>query len=266
MQTPFVRLLVLSLALLICACRKENEVDRDKCLRVDESALKGAARTNLDSPSPTQAQLDRKARSIAIIQQMGLPYIEHLPVVEDDQQIEARTAQEVAKRCIAVVLCALKGETQGREKALVDSVVKEYGASSYLSPKEAAFLNDPSAGDQALTDFAWRYECAHVLLWALGHIDTLKPPNEICNVAHEVGLIRAAGPTNFIAEAQLRSQAEILDMADYYYRLHWAAIELRLKGQSSDAVNEEIIDERHRALNWLIRYMGQEWDDITTDT
>ncbi|MEO7730336.1 MAG: DUF4272 domain-containing protein [Kofleriaceae bacterium] len=30
--------------------------------------------------------------------------------------------------------------------------------------------------------------------------------------------------------------------------------------------NEELITERHRALNWLIRYMGQSWDNVTTDT
>lgn len=60
--------------------------------------------------------------------------------------------------------------------------------------------------------------------------------------------------------------SEILDQADYYYRLHWAVIELRLNGRSSGKANEEIIDERHKALNWLIRYMGQNWDDITTDT
>jgi hypothetical protein len=36
--------------------------------------------------------------------------------------------------------------------------------------------------------------------------------------------------------------------------------------RASDKLNEEIIGERHRALNWLIRYMDQEWDEITTDT
>jgi Domain of unknown function (DUF4272) len=30
--------------------------------------------------------------------------------------------------------------------------------------------------------------------------------------------------------------------------------------------SEEIIVERHKALNWLIRYMGENWDDIRTDT
>ncbi|ABC30395.1 conserved hypothetical protein [Hahella chejuensis KCTC 2396] len=47
------------------------------------------------------------------------------------------------------------------------------------------------------------------------------------------------------------------------WALHWAAIELRMKGESNAAINEEIIMERHYALNWLIRYMNQGWDAIT---
>jgi uncharacterized protein DUF4272 len=27
-----------------------------------------------------------------------------------------------------------------------------------------------------------------------------------------------------------------------------------------------VVYERHYALNWLIGYMGREWDDVTTDT
>lgn len=27
-----------------------------------------------------------------------------------------------------------------------------------------------------------------------------------------------------------------------------------------------VVQERHHALNWLIGYCGQDWDDITTDT
>jgi hypothetical protein len=262
----FTQLLALCLVPFICACRKEKELDRDKYPRADESALKGVVRTNLDSPDPTRAQMDRKARSIALITEMGLPYINHLPVVEDEQEIVARTPEEVAKRCLAVALCAVKGVSRGADQADLESLVEEYHARPYFSPKETAFMYDVAPSQQDLIDFAWGYECNHVLLWALGHIDELNPPNEICDASRDAGLIRDAGPTRFIEEARLRGQAEILDMADYYYRLHWAAIELRLNGQHSDEVNEEIVRERHRALNWLIRYMGQEWDDVTTDT
>lgn len=66
--------------------------------------------------------------------------------------------------------------------------------------------------------------------------------------------------------AKPRPIREILDQADLYYHLHWSAIELRLAGKESPQLNEEIILERHRALNWLIRYKGQDWDEVTADT
>ena len=33
---------------------------------------------------------------------------------------------------------------------------------------------------------------------------------------------------------RIRSGSELLDVADYYYRLHWAAIELRISGKESN--------------------------------
>jgi len=47
-------------------------VDREpRFLKVPEAELQGVARTSLDSPAPTLAQLDRKRRSIAIIEALG---------------------------------------------------------------------------------------------------------------------------------------------------------------------------------------------------
>ncbi len=241
-------------------------MNREDYPTVDESTLQGVVRTNLDSPEPTKAQLDRKARSIALIRQMGLPYMDNLPVVEDERQTTPRLPEQVAKRCIAVALCAVKGETQGNDEALISNLVKMYGAQSFFSPEEAVFIDNPSPEPQQLIDFCWRYECVHVFLWALGHIDELKPPNIICDVPHDVGIIRDTGPDDFVEKARSRDQAEILDMADLYYRLHWAAIELRLQGKKSEIIDEGIVRERHRALNWLIGYMGQKWDDVSTDT
>jgi hypothetical protein len=69
-----------------------------------------------------------------------------------------------------------------------------------------------------------------------------------------------------VAESKRRTPQEILDMADFYYRLHWAAIDLRIKGKKSELLDEGVIRERHRALNLLIGYLNQDWDDVTTDT
>lgn len=231
---------------------------------VEEETLKGIVRTRFDSPRPTKAQLSRRARNNKVIRELGLPILEGLPVIEDETSIQLRHPREVAERCLATTLCALKGETN--DQSLIDSLIEDYSAVSYFSPNERQFLENPAPSKQNLIDFCWRYECVHVFLWALRARDSLAAPNIVCSVPDDMKLIKLAGPATFVANARLRSASEILDMADLYYRLDWAAIELRLKGQTSKKLDEGIIRERHRALNWLIRYMHQEWDDVATDT
>ena len=238
--------------------------ERQKYPTVPEKDLQGKARTNLDSPQPTPSQLARKAKTIAVIKELGLPFTDHLPVVEEETSIQPRSPEEIAERALALAICAVKGEANDQQ--LVDSLITQYSAKELFTPAELSFVTNPSPTKQQLTDFTWQYECIHVLLWALGHIEKLKPPNEICDVPAEVSIIRDLGRQKLSSTARPRPLSEILDQEDYYYRLHWAVIELRLNGKRSDKANEEIIVERHKALNWLIRYMGQDWDDVTTDT
>jgi hypothetical protein len=235
-----------------------------KYLRAREEELKGVVRTRFDSPSPTAAQLARRAKNNKAIRDMGLPVLESLPVVEDESTAKLRSAQEIAKRCIATTFCALKGES--KDQALVDSLVRDYSAATYFSPKEEQFVGDTNPKPQDLIDFAWQYECVHVFVWALGLRDALSPPNAVCPVSDDAKLIKQVTPAEFVSKSKRRAAAEILDMADFYYRLHWAAIELRINGKKSALLDEEIIRERHRALNWLIGYFNQEWDDVSTDT
>ena len=43
-----------------------------------------------------------------------------------------------------------------------------YEVESYLSPAEAAYIDNPDPEEQECILFGWRYECAGVLLWAAG--------------------------------------------------------------------------------------------------
>ena len=242
--------------------------DKGKYPSVPDAGLRGVARTRFDSPNPTAAQLARRAANNRAIRAMGLPVLEHLPVVEDEAVLKLRTPAEVARRCLAVAFCAVKGELDDQKEAdaLVASLTEEYGAATYFSPKEARFLADPNPPRQQRIDAAWRYECVHVLLWAMGTRDALSPPGEICPVPEDMKLLRGAKPAEFVAGAKRRTPEEILARADFYYRLHWAAVELRANRKDSALPYEGILCERHYALNWLIGYLNQEWDDVTTDT
>jgi hypothetical protein len=229
-----------------------------------EAALKGTVRTNLDSPEPTKEQLERKDKYTKLVESLNIPVSESLPVIEDSKSIKPRSTKEIAKRAIAVAVAAVKGEGMPYDEVM--GIVKEWGITSYFSHEELAFINKINVTDQERLKYAWRYEGLDVLLWALGYKTDLPAPNQICNVKDDMGIIVNNKGILLIKNSKVRSINEILDMADYYYRLHWSAIELRLNDKSSESINEEIIMERHYALNWLIRYMDQEWDDISTDT
>ena len=228
-----------------------------------EAVLQGIVRTSLDSPHPTSAQLARKAKTKSSIMAMELPWLEFLPVIEDAYTIIPRSNSEIAGRAICTCITAVKGE--GLEQETVIEIVERLDIAELFTSEERVFIDDECPTPRDRAKFSWRYECLDVLLWALGYKDMLPPANEICDVPTDVTIVQDR-ETQLAEHSKPRSIAEILDMADLYYRLHWAAIELRLKSVSNSHIDEEIIVERHYALNWLIRYMNQEWDEITTDT
>jgi len=207
----------------------------------------------------------RKDRSLAILKAEDIPFIEHLPLIATIQESTRRTTEEVACRAMALCIVAVKGE--GLEQQIVERLVGDFELESAFSPNERRFIHaaDPSQHDRI--QFAWRYECYWVMLWALGCLDTLPRPDAICDVPLAVSILQENGRDGFLAMAELRPQSEILDMADLTYRYHWAVVDARINDRETPAGLEPgVVMERHYALNWLTGYMDQAWDDVSTDT
>ena len=58
-----------------------------------------------------------------------------------------------------------------------------------------------------------------------------------------------------------------MDQADLIYRMHWALRQAQIEGEAPPAgMVWDVVFERHYALNWLIGYMDQPWDEVSTDT
>jgi hypothetical protein len=218
--------------------------------------------------APAQAQTEaeaRKARSIAALEAAAVPVLPSLPVIETAATSLRRSEEEVARRMIALAIVAVKGETGDHEMGL--GLIEQFGAADFLSPKEAAFMADPQPSDFDRVQFSWRYEGVWVLLWALNLIDDPGPPSDIADVPRLAELLRDLGTEGVLAKARLRSQAELLDAADLIYRQHWAVRQAELDGEPPPpGLDPGVVLERHYALNWLIGYMDQAWDDISTDT
>jgi hypothetical protein len=207
----------------------------------------------------------RKERSIAILKAEKVPFAEQLPQIATESESVRRTTEEVAMRAMA--LCIVAAKADGLEQEVVDRVVKEFELESAFTPKEKGFIDEPEPSRHDCVQFVWRYECYWVMLWALGFIDELDRPDHGCDAKHAVSVLLDNGRDGFLKKAKLRPQSELLDAADLIYRYHWAVVDARIENLEAPAeLSADVVVERHYALNWLIGYMNQEWDDISTDT
>lgn len=222
----------------------------------------------------TESGKKRKARSERILAEQGIPYNANLPVRAGEEHTTIRSKEEVAARAVALCIAALKGECLGAGEsaedtaALVQEVIDKYGAERFFSPAERDFVHQLGAEHQDVIAYSWGYEAYAVMLWALGYIDQLGAPTEICNVSQAVGhLQRKEDFAAFVADATMRGKSEIMDEADLIYRYNWVCVDSRIKEQEPPAgLIGGVAYERHRALNWLICYMDQDWDDVRKDT
>jgi len=207
----------------------------------------------------------RKIKSIKILKKYEIPYIEHLPVIETEESINLRTKEEICDRALCLALVAAYAE--GLEKSILEKKIIEFKVKDKFSPDEVKLFNAKDIDLSTKAKFTWRYESLWVLLWSLGYVKTLDMPINICDVKFAVETIVNRGREKFIREAKLKTKKEILDEADLIYRIHWATTEARLKNAPMPLnLDNGIVYERHYSLNWLINYMNQEWDDISTDT
>jgi Domain of unknown function (DUF4272) len=209
--------------------------------------------------------IDRRLRSETILRAEGVPFLAALPVVETAAEVLKRSKEEVALRTLCLLLVAEKGA--GLEDEVVERVLKSYELRPHLTPKELAFVLDNSPSQHDRVQFIWKREAAWTLLWALGFVAQLGKPVRPCDVKFAVSTMTETTTAQFIENSELRSIADILDQADLIYRYHWAVRNARLKGQQIPAdLHPDVTEERHYALNWLIGYLEQAWDDVSTDT
>ncbi len=82
-----------------------------------------------------------------------------------------------------------------------------------------------------------------------------------------VGKIFHPSRAEFEESVQLRTASEILDELDKTYRMNWACVDARIKGEAvSGNLNASVVYERHYSLNWLTNYQNQDWDNVQTNT
>jgi hypothetical protein len=219
-------------------------------------------------PYPADAR-ERKARMDALLRGHNLQPSATLPPVVGEGEVDFRDARAVAQRCMGLFVVALRAESLSIAKPIpvADLRARLPLAFDAPSPAEAAFLASDSPEQQDVVNFLWRYEALAVLQWALGLSAELPWPGAICDVPALARLAFANNNDAFAAGARLRPAGEILDALDLHVRLHWIVRQARIDGRElAVPLDPGVVQERHHALNWLVRFEDKDWDDVDTPT
>ena len=223
----------------------------------------------------TDADRERRERSVKILKAKGIPYIEHMKVSAYEAECAVPSKEEVVRRLAAlfavcvkseIYTCGEYGDCEGKTKEVLGRLQELYQYDGALSGEEKAYLEEVSPDSSAHSKFNWRYEGCAVLLWALSMLE-LKPPAEYCDAAEIGAVLWNHDFAGLMGQAVLRDRKEIMDMQDLVYRYDWACVEARMKRQEISGLDGEIIYEWHYALNWLTSVDGiTDWDEVSPRT
>ena len=219
-------------------------------------------------PYPPQAW-QRKARTDELLAARKIAVPADLPPVISEPELRLRTPEDVLRRMLALFVVAIRSESLTGEQPIAAADLQKRFPPAFagLTDAERAFLALESPAPQEITQFLWRYEAILVLQWALGLQDALPLADAICDVSAISRTAIERGTEGLRKQPAMRPAAEILDALDLHYRLHWATRQALLKKPPVPAaLNDGVLQERHHALNWLVRFEDRGWDDVDTPT
>jgi len=217
---------------------------------------------------------NRRHRTTALLDKYGIKHTDFLPLIETEDEVVLKDEETIIKRFIATmcsiqVACSIRDNYSIEEsREFFGQMLTKYGLSLEDVTNREKVVWDGTNSEQDILDVGWRYEAIYLLFWALGFVDELEFPSNICDVTLMFQLMKD-NPTfgELVEKAKLRSKVELLDMADYIYCLRWASVDAYVNEQPQPAdMSYSVLVERHRAINWLTLKEELDFDTVALDT
>ena len=210
----------------------------------------------------------RKQNSERLLREVGIIVPDTLPSLMTRVNARFRTSEQIAARIVGLAYTNLVAFNSVTPDWVMEEINK-HDISDCFTPGELEFLRHPT--DEAKMAETWRAESIWLLLWSLKIVDDLPFPDHMIDLnkvpLNEYPVTDLTTPDEFIdTHLERRTEDELLDVNDFYYRCNWACVDAGLNHRLLTRLNPEVVYERHYASNWLVGYENQNWDDITTDT
>ena len=224
----------------------------------------------LNKPKEVTPQ-ERRSKNNEIIKKMGIACNVNLPMTESSQEVQLKDLDTIARRAVATLLiiqvaCDVHNGNYDEAKEYMPQWLNKFGVMGDLLPKEKALLDGDFTPQDAI-DISWTYEAYWSLVWALGLVDDMDEPFDICDCNLAIELVtRCSTLKDFKKKCRPRNIEDILDMLDLYYRYHWACVEKQINPDTEIGyLNPGVVVERRRGLEWLFS-KETDWNNISLDT
>ena len=240
-------------------------------------------------PDPTtwenisDAQRARSTRILSALEDKRVPVLPYPQVVTDDAKVDLQPPAEVTKRLM--VLWAIALHASNAEVEITRGIIEALDLQSTLSQDEERFLSQNPPHPAMAQAMEWDLECIWVFLWAIGRLEDLPWPGQMCDVKFIADSLKQhESDLDFIHGQTLISTSQILDELELTMRLHWAIRnammyqegiipeDLNWDGDAefvhaTRAASVGVIEKRHRALRWLTDASNEtDWDRVNTPT
>ncbi len=224
----------------------------------------------------------RKERSEKVLNKKNIKINPHLPVIEDETEAKIKSPEETVRRAVTALFATqiamdfLNPESDVKESAaFFGEMLERLGLSDEPTPEEKMFFalvnaNAPQPTEKFASDMAWRIEMVIPLLWACGIIsEDMSYPDKMSEYIEQARVIAACD--NFdelMQKVNMRNPSKILDKADLLFRMDWACVDARLRGEiPSGNLNPDVVVEQHKGINWLIgAFDAENWDKVKPHT
>jgi len=208
---------------------------------------------------------DVKKESERIIQEKGGKTIDWLPTLE--RMENTRSNNELIDR--ALILNALINIYFEAPIPIIKGWIEQYGLTPALTEYEQKLLNkeNKDLNEQEKINIYWNIEALWALMWAGNLIDDLPIDKHVEDYQAELcpNLQVGEDDSRFRETMRIRPKDEIFKKLDLYFRTHWHTRNGKLNGYSTGEMDDSIVLERRKALEWLMDNT-LDWDNIPLNT
>jgi hypothetical protein len=219
--------------------------------------------------------LEVKAESERVIRLLGgqvldwLPYLEHTSIrssteIEDRALVMNAMIQIYFKAPINVIHDWIKTNqlTHSLSNFEADVLSRETGKRSFF------FRKTNHLSRQEMTNLYWYIEALWGFAWAGSFISELPIDQPVGDslASYLPNIQRNEDTTRFRSHFVLRSEDEVYQMRDLYFRAHWYAREGQLRRFNTKPFDMDIIMERRHALEWMSDRTLEDWEDASENT